>query len=88
MPARTVRAVAAALGFNEAEVARFIAQEDAAAVIAAVRRPGFRPDCRSIAAAANIPIDNVNIALHTLISGARLRLVSATEWVIAGPAHE
>ena len=83
MPARTVRAAGASLGLIDADISRFVAAEAAAAVIDAIRRPGFRPDCRWIAAAAGVPLDHVNIALHTLISGARLQMVSRTEWIVS-----
>lgn len=88
VPQRTVRAVGKSLGLSAGDIARFIATENAVAVVSAIRHPAFRPDCRTLAVTAGISIDNVNIALHTLLSGGRLEMISPTTWVLAPGTDE
>lgn len=82
VPARTVNVVGSALGLGEAERIRLIGLEEAAAVAAAIARPGFRPGSRAVAVLSGLPIDKVNIALHTLLRDGHLQMVSRGEWVI------
>jgi len=52
------------------------------AVLAAVARRGFRPDCRWISAVTGIPIDDVNASLHRLLRDRELRMDAHDRWTI------
>ena len=81
VPSRAIRSTGRALGLSVADIMGFIAVEETEAVIAAIRRPAFRPDSRQLAVAACVPLDNVNVALQTLLADRRLRMVSPSRWV-------
>lgn len=80
--ARTIAGLGSSLGLTAAEIRACIAREDAEAVCHAVGRATFRPDCRWIAAVCGLSIDRVNMALHALIHGGRLRMVAADRWIV------
>lgn len=82
-----MRGLAARLGLAAADVESLVARETAAAVVAAIRAPGFRPDTRQLAMRAGIAVDHVNIALHALLRDRHLRMVSRREWVITTGAR-
>ncbi len=65
---------------SPAQIAGFVAREDAAAVVAAIGRPSFRPDSRWLASVAGISVDSVNIALQELIRTGSLRMTSRERW--------
>jgi plasmid maintenance system antidote protein VapI len=81
--ARTILALGPRLGLSSSQLAAMVAREDAAAVIAGIGRPSFRPDSRWLATRAGIPVDRVNIAIEALIRGGRLRMVSTREWHVS-----
>jgi len=77
---RCVRSIGGRLGLAAADVALLAGRENEAAVLAALRRPGFRADSRWLASAAGIPVNDVNIALHALLQQRRLRMLSRERW--------
>lgn len=79
---RTIRALGPRLGLSSSQLAAMVAREDAAAVVAGIARPSFRPDSRWLATRAGISVDRVNIAIEALIRGGRLRMLSAREWQV------
>ena len=80
--ARTIVSLGRSLGLSESAIRACIASEDAEAICRAVRRATFRPDSRWLAAMCGLSIDRVNIALHALIHGGRLRMVAADRWIV------
>lgn len=82
LQSRTILTLAPRLGVPAPQIVRMLAAEDAAAVMHGVTRPSFRPDCRWLASVTGLPVDRINIALHTLIRDRRLRMVSAHEWSV------
>jgi plasmid maintenance system antidote protein VapI len=85
IPSRSVRALGQRLGLAPRDLAAFLARENQEGVLAAIARPTFRPESRWLAATIGIPVDEINIALHALISGGRLRMTSSQRWT---PAQE
>ncbi|HJW94420.1 MAG TPA: helix-turn-helix transcriptional regulator [Thermoanaerobaculia bacterium] len=83
VPARTLLAVARGLRMSPAEITEFRAQEDAVAVIDAIRRNGFRPDCRWLASITGLRIDQINIVLQRLLRIGALRMQSASHWEVS-----
>ena len=83
VPARTVRLLGRGLGLARRDIDCMVGLEEAAAVLAAIARPSFRPDSRGLAVATGIPLDNVNIALYALLRDGHLRMVSPSAWVIS-----
>lgn len=83
LQARTVRALAPRLGFSPREIQAFVSSEDLAAVAAAIERPAFRPSSRWLASVSGISVDRVNVALQSLLRCGRLRMASASSWLIA-----
>jgi len=80
--ARTIASLGRSLGLSESDIRACAASEDAAAICRAVRRATFRPDSRWLATVCGLSIDRVNIALHALIHGGRLRMVAADRWIV------
>jgi len=79
---RTIGAIAAKLRLAADTVRASERSEVDAAVIAAIARRGFRPDCRWIAAVTGIPLDEVNASLHRLLRDRALRMDSRDRWTI------
>lgn len=77
---RSIRALGPRLGLAADEIERFCELERDESVLAAIERPGFRPDVRLLASIAGIPIDSVAIALHSLLRSGRLRMISTNRW--------
>jgi hypothetical protein len=65
---------------SSAQIAVFLAREEVAAVVDAIGRPSFRPDCRWLASVAGISVDSVNIALQELLRTGSLRMTSRERW--------
>ena len=84
--ASTIQALGPRLGLSVAEIERLIGKEDAAFVIGAIRRPGFRPDSRWLATQSGICVDRINIALHRLIHQRVLRMVTTDQWSVSSGA--
>ncbi len=79
---RTIRTLGPRLGLSPGEIAAMVAREDAAAVVSGIARSAFRPDSRWLASVAGIPVDRVNIALEALLRTGRLRMPSASQWLV------
>lgn len=86
--AATVRRLGLHLGMPAEQVEAFVAGERATALIRAVRRPTFRAESRWLASVSGIPLDDVNILLHTLVSDGRLRMLSRSQWLVRGDENE
>ena len=82
LQARTIQTLAPRLGFSAIEIQAFVSNEDLAAVAAAIDRPAFRPSSRWLASVAGISVDRVNVALQSLLRCGRLRMASASRWLI------
>ena len=78
----TIRTLGPRLGFSSGEIQAFVLHEDEAAVIAAVGRPSFRPSSRWVASVSGISVDRVNVALQSLLRCGRLRMATATRWLV------
>ncbi len=65
-----------------------VAREDAAAVVSGIGRASFRPNSRWLATIAGIPVDRVNIAIHSLLCAARLRMPSTQQWQLTQPGEQ
>jgi transcriptional regulator with XRE-family HTH domain len=80
LTARNVRALGPKLRLTASAIAEHCALEHEAAVLAAVRRPGFRADSRWLATMAGIPLDDVNVTLQRLLRKRRLTMPSPARW--------
>jgi len=80
MPSRTIAGIARRLGMSRAQIDEFVIREDEAAVLQAIARPSFRPDCRWLATITGISVDRVNIVLHTLLRAGALRMRAIHQW--------
>jgi len=78
--ARNVRALGPRLRLGDAEIAEQCALAHDAAVLATLRRPGFRADSRWVAAVAGIPLDDVNIALQRMLRKRMMTMNARTTW--------
>lgn len=78
--ARTIRAWGPRLGLSPEAIELACESENEAAVLAALDRPGFLPDTRWLAVQLNIPVDDVNVALQTLLRRGVLRMESKQQW--------
>lgn len=80
IPSHTIHEIARQLGMSRAQINEFVIREDEAAVLQAIARPSFRPDCRWLATITGISVDRVNIALHTLLRAGALRMRAINQW--------
>ena len=80
IPPRTIAEIAQQLGMSRAQIDEFVIREDEAAVMQAIARSSFRPDCRWLATIAGISVDRVNVVLHTLLRAGALRMRAANHW--------
>jgi len=78
----TIRTLGPRLGLSPEDIAAMISREDAVAVVSGIARPTFQPDCRWLAMVAGISVDRVNIALALLLRTGRLRMPSASQWLV------
>ena len=78
----TIQTLGPRLGFSSGEIQAFVLHEDEAAVIAAVGRLSFRPSSRWVASVSGISVDRVNVALQSLLRCGRLRMATATRWLV------
>jgi transcriptional regulator with XRE-family HTH domain len=83
VPSQTIAAIAHRLGMSRTEINEFVIREDEAAVLQAIARPAFRPDCRWLATIAGISVDRVNIVLHTLLRAGALRMPATNHWELS-----
>jgi len=68
--------------WSASQVTEMIAAEDAAAIMHAIVKCSFRPDSRWLSTVCCISIDRINIALQELLRTGRLRMPSATQWLV------
>ena len=78
----TISAVGRRLGLTSAQIVALVGREDIAAVSVAIARPAFRADSRWLASITGISLDRVNIALQSLLCAGRLRMLTATQWLL------
>ena len=78
--ARTIRILGPRLGLTADQIQRCRALEHEAAILAALGDERFRPDSRWLAVTLNIPLDDVNIALQSLLRKRRLVMSSRYSW--------
>lgn len=83
LTARVLRRLGAALRLPQAEIDRAAAELNAIAVTRIVTDPAFRPDCRWIASKLNIPLSDVQIALHEVLRTGRVVMRSHARWDVA-----
>jgi transcriptional regulator with XRE-family HTH domain len=81
--ARSMKALGPKLRLDARAIAEHCAIEHEAVVLAAVERPGFRPDSRWVASVAGIPLDEVNVALQRLLRKRKLTMGSRAHWARA-----
>jgi hypothetical protein len=81
---KSIRTLAPRLGFKDQCIAEFCALENEAAILRSLTHPRFRPDCRWLAMALNIPIDDVNIALQRLLRKGAMAMNSRRQWRALG----
>ncbi len=72
--ARKVRALGRRLRLAAPAIDEYCAVEHESAILAAVRRPGFRADSRWLATMAGIPLDDVNVTLQRLLRKRQLTM--------------
>ena len=77
---RSVRRFGARLGLDRAVVAKCCRDATDDALLRAIRGRSFRADVRWLAAICNLPIDEVNIALHRLVHSRKVVMAKADEW--------
>ena len=77
---RTVRAWGPKLGMSRTEITNTCLLENELAVLQALGRAKFRADSRWLAMTLNIPIDEVNVALQSLLRQRLLRMSSSSKW--------
>ena len=78
----TIAAVASKLRLAAEAVRDSERTEIDSAVLAAVARRGFKPDCRWIASVTGLSLDTVNGSLHRLLRDRALRMDSHDRWTI------
>ena len=72
--ARTLRALGARLGMSAAAIELQCAAENESAILGVVARSDFRANSRWIAVVLGMPLDEVNVALQTLLRRRQLIL--------------
>jgi transcriptional regulator with XRE-family HTH domain len=80
LTARNVRTLGRRLRLSAAAIAEHCALEHESAVLAALRRRGFRPDSRWLATIAGIPLDEVNVTLQRLLRKRIVTMHSRESW--------
>jgi transcriptional regulator with XRE-family HTH domain len=78
---RNVRALGRRLHLTAPAIAEHCAAENESAVLAALERPGFRPDSRWLASIAGIPLDEVNVTVQRLLRKRMVTMTSRERWV-------
>jgi hypothetical protein len=81
LTANTVSRLGVRLGLSARDIAAASAHEHAEILLALVRHPDFRPDCRWLAVMTGLNLDEVNITLHRLIASRRLTLAGRDRWI-------
>ncbi len=77
--APTIRRLAGRLGLSPQLERQAVLHEGTRTLLGAIRHPAFRPDSRRLAMLAGMSIDDVNIALQSLLRMRRLTC-SHTSW--------
>ena len=76
---RTLRALGPRLGMNGNEITARCAAENETAVLGAVARRDFRADTRWLAVTLGVPVDEVNVALQSLLRR-RMLMMGGARW--------
>jgi len=77
---RAAQAIGAKLGLSKAEIAAAVAHEHSEVLLSLVGHPDFRADSRWLAVMSGLPVDDVNVAIHSLLHARRLTMTSAARW--------
>ena len=80
LTAVAARAIATRLEVPSTVIDRECCDADDAAVIAAVRKEGFRPSSRHLATRTGLPLDAINAALHRLLRAGILSMPARDRW--------
>ena len=83
---RTVRAWGPKLGMSEIQIGNTCLRENELAILKALGRAKFRTDSRWLAVTLNIPLDDVNVALQSLLRQRLLRMSTNNKWLL-GEMH-
>lgn len=78
--ARTIRIWGPRLGLDSREIHESCALEHEAAILRIIGQKRFRADSRWLATILNIPLDDVNLALHSLLRKRQLIMKARNEW--------
>ena len=78
---RNVRTLGRRLRLTAPAIAEHCAAENESAVLAALARPGFRPDSRWLASIAGIPLDEVNVTIQRLLRKRMVTMTSRERWL-------
>ena len=80
LTARSIQTIGTRLRMSPGQISDACREENCAIILRAVRDPRFRPDSRWIATMTGIPLDQVNVALHSLLYERRLVMTSRAAW--------
>jgi plasmid maintenance system antidote protein VapI len=75
-----IQRLGARLGLDHDEIRELHLAENRKTVLRAVGDPRFRADSRWLAMMTGIPVDDLNLALHSLLHEGKLTMSSATQW--------
>jgi transcriptional regulator with XRE-family HTH domain len=78
--AKTIRRLGPRLGLHPGEIDACCSLEHEAAILGVISHPRFRADSRWLAITLNIPVDDVNLALQSLLRKRLLAMTSAGRW--------
>lgn len=78
--AKTIRRIGPRLGLRPGDVDVCCSLEHEAAILGVVEHPRFRADSRWLSITLNIPLDDVNRALQSLLRKRLLAMTSAGRW--------
>jgi transcriptional regulator with XRE-family HTH domain len=81
LTARTVRALGGRLALDARRVAEHCAEQNESAVLDAIGHPGFRADSRWVSTMSGVPLDDVNIALQSLLRKRAIVMQTRQRWV-------
>lgn len=80
MAGRSIAAVGPRIGLTAEEIREFAERENELAVLDALGLGTFRPDSRWLASVLGLRLDDVNIALQSLLRTGRLRMLTSVRW--------
>jgi hypothetical protein len=78
--ARTIRTLGPRLGLGPRQIDACRALENEACILDALTDPRFRPDSRWLAVTLNIPLEDINIALHGLLHKRLIEMSGQHTW--------